>query len=144
MNTLDNTYKKEFIFEDKNLTVRSLFSYWKIWLTLNEISELYSVSKEDLKFKMAEIIFNSDIDSSNNIKKVFNNKFNKHETFYSLDILLLLWYKLKKYKETKFLVHTNRMLKQYACVKTLRLSNFITTPIVKNIVNYFNPVVHVI
>ena len=144
MRTIHKNIGNEFIFEDNNLSVRSLFSANKIWLTLNDISDIYSISKDELKFKISEIIFNSELEINESIKRVYNDKTRRYETFYSLDLLLILGYKSKKYKETKFLVHTNRMIKEYAWFKKYRLSSFVSTPIIKNIVNFFDPVMHII
>jgi hypothetical protein len=144
MMTIQKVTDWKFIFEDNNLTVRTMFNMWKIWLTKKEIADVYWIKKSEVKKIINEVILNSDIDLVDNIQKIYNKKLSKKETFYSLDILLLLWYKSKHYSETKFLVHTNKLIKAYTKTRKYRLNNFYSTWIVKSIFNYFDPVIRIV
>ena len=114
MNTFKKTENWRFIIQDNNITVRTMFNMWKIWLTKNEISEIYWIDKSEIQKTLNNVILNSHIDLEDNIQKIYNKKLNEKETFYSLDILLLLWYQSKHFKETKFLVNTNKVIKEIA------------------------------
>jgi len=41
MMTIQKVTDWKFIFEDNNLTVRTMFNMWKIWLTKKEIADVY-------------------------------------------------------------------------------------------------------
>ena len=142
-----NTQKKSiesFIFENDNIRVRLLFANWKIWLTKNEIVSIYWIEKNKLTKEINKILINSHLDIWDNVKKVYNKKKDKNETFYSLDVLLLLGYKSKHFKETKFLVNTNKVIKEYALSRKHRLTSLSWIPIMKNILNYFKPALTIV
>ena len=90
------------------------------------------------------LVLNSNINFEDNIKKVYNKNKGKRETFYSLDILLILWYQSKHYKETKFLVNTNKIIKEYASSRKHKINKFYSVPVVTKIINYLNPVLKII
>ncbi len=126
-----NTY----IFENNNITVKTLFSEGKIWLTKKEIANIYWVKKSEIKKELNNILLDSDLDIWENVLKIFNKKKNKKEKFYSLDLLLLLWYKSKHFKETKFLINTNKYIKEYSQNREHRKQKISF----KSILNYFAP-----
>ncbi|MBT3727505.1 hypothetical protein HOF65_04725 [bacterium] len=61
-----------------------------MWLTKKEIAKLYGIEKSEIKKELNNILIDSDLDIAENVVKIYNNKKNKKETYYSLDILLLL------------------------------------------------------
>lgn len=144
MITIQKTTDWKFILDNNNITIRTMFDNWKIWLTKKEISDIYWSKKSDIKKELTNIINNSNICIEENIKKIYNSKRDKTETFYSLDILLLLWYQSNHFKETKLLVNTNNIIKKYTSSRTHRLNNFYLSPIVNKIINYFDPVLKII
>ncbi len=144
MTTIEKTNDWKYILDNNNITVRTMFNNWKIWLTKKEISDIYWIKKSSIKKELNKLIINSNHETEDIIKKVYNNKRDKTETFYSLDILLLLWYKSKHFKETKFLINTNNIIKEYALSRKHRLNKFYSSPIVNKIIHYFNPVLKII
>ncbi len=120
MKTINRTNSWKYILRNDNLKVKAMFSMWKIWLTIKEIAEFYGVTKSEVKKELSNIIINSNLDLSDNIQKVYNQKKDETETFYSLDVLLLLWYRSKHYKETKFLVNSNKLLREYTNYRQYR------------------------
>ena len=144
MITIQKTTDWKYILENNNITVRTMFKNWKIWLTKKEISDLYWIKKSEIKKELNTLIINSTYKTEDIIRKVYNRKRDKTEIFYSLDILLLLWYKSKHFKETKFLINTNNIIKEYASSRKHRLNKFYSSPIVNKIINYFDPVLKII
>ena len=141
MITIQKTNDWKIIFNTNNVTVRAMFESWKIWLTKKEIADVYWVKKSDIKRELNNIAVNSNLDLVENIKKVYNEQKGKKETFYSLDILLALWYRSKHFKETKFLIKINNVLKEYTSSRKYRLNKLYSTPIVNKIIHYFDPVI---
>jgi hypothetical protein len=144
MITIQKVENGKFIFENDKLTVRTMFNMWKIWLTKKEIADIYWVKKSEIKRGLNNLLLNSNLDLTENIQKVYNKQKDKKETFYSLDILLLLWYQSKHFKETKFLVHTNKIIKEYANSRKYKLNSFYSSPIINKIFNYFDPILRII
>lgn len=138
MKTINRTNNWKYILRNNNLTVKAMFSMWKIWLTIKEIADIYNVAKSDVKRELTNIIINSNLDLSNNIQKVYNSKKDETETFYSLDILLLLGYRSKHFAETKFLVNSNKLLREYTNSRQFRTVKQPT--ILGKIFNYFQKV----
>jgi len=137
MTTIKRKQGWTFILKVNNKNIKTLFNMWKIWLTKKEISEIYWVKKSEIKRELNKVLLNSDLDLVENIKKVYNSKKEKKETFYSLDILLLLWYSSKHFKETKFLVNTNNLLKKYTASRKHNTSKI--KPLFDKIFNYLTP-----
>lgn len=138
MKTINRTNSWKYILRNDNLKVKAMFSMWKIWLTIKEIAEFYGVTKSEVKKELSNIIINSNLDLSDNIQKVYNSKKDETETFYSLDVLLLLWYRSKHYKETKFLVNSNKLLREYTNYRQYRTGKSET--IFGKIINMFQKV----
>ncbi len=138
MITIKTKDNGQYIFKNGDFTVKTLFTNWKIWLTQNEIAEIYWVSKKDVEIEISNILINSRIDLSQNIQKIYNEKKDRVVTYFSLDILLLLWYRSKHFKETKFLVNTNKILREFTNSRQYRTDK--TNSIFKKIINYFHQV----
>ena len=109
-----------------------------MWLTIKEVADIYKIDESEVKKELNNILINSNLDLTDNIQKVYNSKTDELETFYSLDVLLLLWYRSKHYIETKFLVNTNKILKEYALSRQFRTGKKET--IISKIINYFTNV----
>lgn len=137
MITIKKVQGWRFILENNNITVNTMFNMWKIWLTKREIADVYWVEKSEIKKELNKIALNSNIDLDDNIQKVYNNTKWKNEKYYSLDILLLLGYNSKHFKETKFLINTNKIIKEYTNSRQYRTNNPNKLWIINKIVNYF-------
>lgn len=139
MKTTQTVGNWSFILRNNELTVRAMFNNWKIWLTINEIAYIYKVEKSEAKKEINNILINSNLDLSNNIQKIHNSKSDELETFYSLDVLLLLWYRSKHFTETKFLVNSNKILREYTISRQYRTAKPKT--IFSKIFSYFSKTV---
>lgn len=113
MKTIQKTINGKYVLKSNNLTVKAMFSMGKLWLTTKDVAEVYWVSENDVKKQINNILINSNLDLSDNIQKVYNENTFETENFYSLDVLLLLWYRSKHFKETKFLVNSNKLLREH-------------------------------
>ncbi len=113
----------KYVFQNANVAIKTMFDMGKIWLTKKEIAQVYWVKKSQIKKDLDNLVSGSDIDFTNNIKTIYNEKKDKLQTYYSLDLLLILWYKSKHFKETKFLINTNKILKEYTNKRKYRSQN---------------------
>lgn len=132
---MKTTQNMNFILKNDKLTVKTMFKDWKIWLTINEIAYIYKIDNSIIKKEINNIFINSSLDLSNNIQKIYNLKTDEYDTYFSLDVLLLLWYRSKNFEETKFLVNSNKLLRQYTEKRQYRT---IDKSIFSKIFSYFN------
>lgn len=119
MNKLTKHINWTISLERNNSIINIVYKNWSIELSKKDISELFQVKKKDI----------SDIISSLDIKHgstFYNKAKDKTTKIYSIDSIIIIWYKLKKYNETKLLIKTNRI------VKNTYSSNSTILEIVKN------------
>ena len=92
------------ILEINNSIINLVYKKWNLYLSKKDIWELFWVEKSLVKevlnnLKLKSSITNYDKSKDKNIK------------LYSLESILLIWYKLKKYNETKIIIKSNRIIK---------------------------------
>ncbi len=92
------------ILEINNSNINLVYKKWNLYLSKKDIWELFWVEKSIIKevlnnLKLKSSITNYDKSKDKNIK------------IYSLESILLIWYKLKKYNETKIIIKSNRIIK---------------------------------
>lgn len=92
------------ILEINNSNINLVYKKWNLYLSKKDIWELFWVEKSLVKevlnnLKLKSSITNYDKSKDKNIK------------LYSLESILLIWYKLKKYNETKIIIKSNRIIK---------------------------------
>ena len=92
------------ILEINNSNINLVYKKWNLYLSKKDIWELFWVEKSIIKevlnnLKLKSSITNYDKSKDKNIK------------LYSLESILLIWYKLKKYNETKIIIKSNRIIK---------------------------------
>lgn len=140
MITIQKKNNQKYVLEYNNIKVKTFFYMWKIWLNKKEIADIYWVKKKEIKRELNSLLLNSSFTLDDNIQKIYNKERWRKENFYSLDILLLLWYNSKHYKETKFLINTNKMIKEYALSRKHNLNSLswdnILSNFLNNIINY--------
>lgn len=104
MNKLTKHINWTISLERNNSIVNIVYKNWSIELSKKDISELFQVKKKDI----SDIISSLDIKHSSTF---YNKAKDKTTKIYSIDSIIILWYKLKKYNETKLLIKTNRIIK---------------------------------
>lgn len=92
------------ILEINNSSINLVYKKWNLFLSKKDIWELFGVKKSIIK----EIL--NDLNIKNNANNYDKSK-DKNIKLYSLESILLIWYKLKKYNETKIIIKTNRIIK---------------------------------
>lgn len=104
MNKLTKHISWTISLERNNSIVNIVYKNWSIELSKKDISELFQVKKKDI----SDIISSLDIKHSSTF---YNKAKDKTTKIYSIDSIIILWYKFKKYNETKLLIKTNRIIK---------------------------------
>ncbi len=134
MKNIDEKINWNFILKIDNIEIKTLFEWWKIWLTKREIANIYWTTKTQIKKEISNLLSDRKKELKKNIKKKYNIAKDKTQTYYNLDILMILWYRTKHYKETKWLINTNQLLKDYTKQRQFRSHK---TSIITKLFNYF-------
>jgi len=132
MKTLNSNVRRELLINNWSTNINVLFIENKIYLTKKEISKLFWVTKNEIREKLDEIKKISNIDKNINQIRYFSKAKKKEQKYYSLDFIISIWYRLKSYNETKFILNSNKRLKKY---NTNRKNNFSKLNSKKNILN---------
>jgi len=104
MNKLTKHINWTISLERNNSIINIVYKNWNIALSKKDISELFQVKKKDI----SNIIDSLDI-KNNSI--FYNKSKDKSIKIYNINSIIIIWYKLKKYNETKLLIKTNRIIK---------------------------------
>ena len=92
---------------------KTLYVDNKVWLNTKDISNLFWISEMEWAKYIKEIFFDSDLDISYNLKRQYNKYLDWYDNYYSLDLIISLWYRLRSYNKTKFLINTTNEIKKY-------------------------------
>lgn len=112
MKTIEKVSNKDFFYNDLELNIKYYYSNWKIWLTKKDISKIFRFEKSFVKSRLDSLIVDNFI-YDQVAQSVYDRVIWKTKTYYSLDLMILFWYWLKSYEETKFLIKTNKMINRY-------------------------------
>lgn len=99
-----NTRIRTVSIEGENEHIYFVYKNWTIYLTKKEIAKLFSVDKDRIKSILKDINWNNKHEylQSKGSKKLVK--------VYTLDTILLIWYKLHSFEATKELIKINRIL----------------------------------
>jgi len=92
------------ILEINNSSINLVYKKWNLYLSKKDIWELFWVEKSLVK----EVLNSLNIKNSTTN---YDKSKDKNIKLYSLESILLIWYKLKKYNETKIIIKANRIIK---------------------------------
>jgi len=94
-----------------NTSLKLNFNENKIWMTKKEIANVFWIKKSKVKQILLNIKSNSINDFDINSKRIINISSKKEKTYYSIDLIISLGYRLNDFESTKTLIKINRTLK---------------------------------
>lgn len=99
----DDNIKVEVILEDEN-----------IWLTQDQISNLYNKAKSTINEHIKNIYSEHELLEENTMRKFGNSEFStKPKNYYNLDMIIAIGFRVKSKEGTKFRIWANEKLKEY-------------------------------
>ena len=113
MEILSTTNCNIYKVEGSDTSFKTLYLENKVWLNTHEISSLYNIDEHLASKFVKEIFFDRDLDITLNIKRQYNKYLDDYDNYYSMDVIILLWYMLKLYDKAKLVIKTNNELKKY-------------------------------
>ena len=87
-----------------------------IWMNQNQLAELFDTSKQTISYHITNILEERELDSNSVVKDYLTTASDgkKYEvTFYSLDMILAIGFRVRSKRGTQFRIWANKNLKEY-------------------------------
>ncbi|MCU7693279.1 virulence RhuM family protein [Haoranjiania flava] len=87
-----------------------------VWMNQNQLAELFDTSKQNIGQHVANILEESELDQNSVVKNCFTTASDGKSydvTFYSLDMILAIGFRVRSKRGTQFRQWANRNLKEY-------------------------------
>jgi hypothetical protein len=122
-------------FESQEQLTKVLFIGNKIWMNEKEIAKLFNIKKNKVNNIISKIFLEWEYSLHSNIITSFNETTKKQKSYYSLEVILSIGYRLKSFEETKFIITGNRILKENKNTDSSKLTVFQNS--IKNVSKIF-------
>lgn len=87
-----------------------------IWMNQNQMAELFATSKQSISYHIANILDERELDENSVVKECLTTASdgkNYHVTFYALDMVLAIGFRVRSKRGTQFRRWANHNLKEY-------------------------------
>lgn len=87
-----------------------------IWMNQNQLAELFDTSKQNIGQHISNILLDNELNENSVVKNYFTTASDGKEynvTFYSLDMILAIGFRVRSKRGTQFRIWANRHLKEY-------------------------------
>ena len=87
-----------------------------IWMNQNQLAELFDTSKQNIGQHISNILLDNELSENSVVKNYFTTASDGKEynvTFYSLDMILAIGFRVRSKRGTQFRIWANRHLKEY-------------------------------
>ena len=87
-----------------------------IWMNQNQMAELFDTSKQNIGQHIANILSDNELNENSVVKNYFTTASDGKDynvTFYSLDMILAIGFRVRSKRGTQFRIWANRNLKEY-------------------------------
>ncbi len=121
MNNIDNL-KDLIIYQsqnNKNISVEVLYNEEDFWLTQKSMAELFNVEVNTINYHLKEIFETKELEENRTIRKIRtvqkegNRKVSRELTFYGLDAIIAVGYRVNSKEATDFRIWATKTLKEY-------------------------------
>ena len=99
---------------DGNIKVDARFDDETVWLTQDQMSELFGKAKSTINEHIKNVFAEGELDESRSIKKFGISEFQqKAPLYYNLDVIISVGYRVKSHQGTQFRIWATQRLKEY-------------------------------
>lgn len=105
--------------EDGITKVSVKFSDEDIWLTQNQIAEIYKTTKQNISSHISNIYRDKELDMNSTVKKFLtvqnegNRQVKRDIDYYNLDMIIALGYRVQSQVATRFRIWATQRLHEY-------------------------------
>ena len=92
-----------------------------VWLTQNQMAELFQTTKQNVSshikniFEEGELSENSTVKDYLTVQQEGNRKVSRNISYYNLDVIISVGYRVKSLRGTQFRIWATQVLKEYIC-----------------------------
>ena len=101
---------------DGNASVTLLAKDGTVWMNQKQLSELFATSKQNISLHIQNILKENELEQNSVVKEYLttaNDGKKYNVTFYSLDMILAIGFRVRSKRGTQFRIWANRNLKEY-------------------------------
>ena len=104
---------------NENVSVEVLYNEEDFWLTQKSMSKLFRVEVNTINYHLKEIFETHELEENGTIRKIRivqnegNRKVSRELTFYSLDVIIAVGYRVNSKEATDFRIWATKTLKEY-------------------------------
>ncbi|MCH2189110.1 virulence RhuM family protein [Candidatus Gracilibacteria bacterium] len=119
---MSETHTGEILFytsDEGDIRVNVLFKDETIWLSQKQMGELFGTSKQNISlhlqncYETGEILEKGTVKDLLTVQKEGNREVKREVSFYNLDAIIAVGYRVNSYKATKFRIWATSILKEY-------------------------------
>ena len=99
--------------ENENLSVNAFIQGETIWVTANQMALLFGKSESTIRKHINNVFDEGELDRENNTQKVRVDNVKQPVSFYNLDTIISVGYRVKSYRATQFRIWATGILKEY-------------------------------
>lgn len=104
---------------NKNISVEVLYDEEDFWLTQKSMAELFNVAENNITYHLQNIFKTGELEENRTTQKIRvvqkegNRKVSRELTFYSLDAIIAVGYRVNSKEATDFRIWATKTLKEY-------------------------------
>lgn len=101
--------------EDKNISLPVVIENETVWLTQEQMSELFDTARSSIAYHIGNIYKEGELDKDTSVE-IFDrsqNKASRPPQYYNLDVIISVGYRVKSKRGVEFRKWANSVLKQY-------------------------------
>ncbi len=102
--------------EDGKVSVALYAKDGSVWMNQNQMAELFDTSKQNVGQHISNILKESELDKNSVVKNFFTTALDGKKynvTFYSLDMILAIGFRVRSKRGTQFRIWANKNLKEF-------------------------------
>lgn len=100
--------------EDGNTKIETRLENETVWLTLDQMAELFHKSRSTVNEHILHIYEENELDNQSSMRKIGNSDFSTKPTnYYNLDVIISVGYRVKSHQGTRFRQWATARLREY-------------------------------
>jgi len=100
--------------EDGKVKIETHFENETVWLTIDQIAELFQKSRSTINEHILNIYKEQELEQESSIRKIGNSDFSTKPTnFYNLDVVISVGYRVKSHRGVHFRKWATALIKEY-------------------------------